>query len=627
MLQTMRDLGKSWLFKGLLLLLVASFGIWGVGDLFRGNPQQRAVAEVGPVKITVAELEQNFQASLPDARRVFGPELTAAQARELGLLDRSLNLLIESTLYEQEARRLGIMVSDAEAFRSFANRPELKDAKGIFRKDVWQQFLRQSGLTERTIIDNERRNMSRRIVLQTMTEGAGLPDLAIDNLYRARAQKRIVTMVTVARDAMPLPDAPDAATLQAYYNANQHKFAEPERRSLTIAQLSVTDLQKDIVVSDEDIAAAYDARAKDYEHPEQRDLIQVVLQDEAAARKLASAAKASKSLTTAAKAQGQETVALNRVDEASILPELYTTIFALKDGEIAEPVKSDLGWHVVQQTKTYPAGKVSLAEAKDKLRDTLKQEKAGDVFAQSANKLEDALAAGRSLEDLADSMKLRLVKTPPIDKTGQLANGKPPAELPAKETVLPAAFGLGSGEPSSVLDDRQGNYLIVRADDITPSQTPALDSIKPQVLTAWQDEARTKAAAEKAKQIAEALRAGKPASSFASDKGVSIRRSQPLSLLGDSDKAVPTASLGKIMGLKQGEVIADADTKDSYVFQLAELIDADPAKDVAGRGGVAEQLSARVPTEYIEQYSKALRTRFPVKIHDAVLNSLKQQEG
>jgi peptidyl-prolyl cis-trans isomerase D len=56
MLNALRKQAGSWVVKALLLILVLSFAIWGVGDIFYGNPQQATVAEVGDAEITANEL-------------------------------------------------------------------------------------------------------------------------------------------------------------------------------------------------------------------------------------------------------------------------------------------------------------------------------------------------------------------------------------------------------------------------------------------------------------------------------------------------------------------------------------------------------------------------------------------
>ena len=156
MLQTMRHLAQSWVFKGPMMLLVISFGIWGIGDIFRGNPLQRTVAKTGKMAISVQALDHAFQQALSRARQMFGPEFTPQQARQVGLLDQTLDNLIEHADVEQEIEKLGIDVSDRTMVEKMAVLPQFQDKSGKFDKNLLRQMAEQSGLGEKKLSSTRR---------------------------------------------------------------------------------------------------------------------------------------------------------------------------------------------------------------------------------------------------------------------------------------------------------------------------------------------------------------------------------------------------------------------------------------------------------------------------------------
>src|ERR1700722_4216779 len=107
MLQTMRQLAHSWVFKALMLFLVISFSIWGIGDIFRGNPLQRTVAKTGRVSISAQDLSRTFQQGMGQARAMFGPEFTMQEAKNHGLFEKTLDNLIARADIKQDLDRLG----------------------------------------------------------------------------------------------------------------------------------------------------------------------------------------------------------------------------------------------------------------------------------------------------------------------------------------------------------------------------------------------------------------------------------------------------------------------------------------------------------------------------------------
>ncbi len=626
MLQRMRDMSKSWIFKSLMVLLIVSFGIWGVGDMFRGNPLQKTVAKVGEKKISVQELEQQFRLDLPDARQSMGEELNEAQARQMGVIDRSLKILIEYALFDQESRRLGLNVSEKVILDRIASYPQFRDKDGNFNAHLWRQALGKNNLSESLFLDSERRDTARKLVLGAMKNVIKLPDAMLDNLYRAYGSKRILEIVTLRNDSIRnVPKPGDAALKQYYEERASAMFMAPEYRALTIIVLNASDIAKDIGINDEDLKNAYEARAAEFALPEQRDLVQVVVDDESKAKAIADAAQANNNLSAAAKANGANVIALDRMNENSTLPELFTTIFAMEEGQVSDPVKSGMGWHVLQLKKVHPSSQPPFDEVKARLLETLKSEQSADTLTRAINKLDDDLAGGKSLEDIADAMSLRLIKIPALDGNALTPEGKEPNELPAREDVVKNAFSQEAGDSSAIIDDGKGHYIVVRTDNVTPSQLRPFESVKDKVLAAWEAEQKAQEAARAAEKIAQSMREGKNATSLAAQPGVEVRLSKPVSLLGEMDREVPMETLPAILKMKKGDVITANTPGKQFVLRLADVIAADPAKDGGAKLKLADALRERVPYELIDQYSQFLRLRYPVRINLELFDLIKKQ--
>lgn len=418
---------------------------------------------------------------------------------------------------------------------------------------------------------------------------------------------------------------PDDSVLKEFHQKNGDLFSAPEYRALTVARLSTDEITKDIKISDEDLKKTYEERTQELTLPERRDLVQVVFQEEARAKSFAEAVKNSRDLASTAREQKLTPIDLNKVDEKTILPELYTTIFALEERQISDPIKSGLGWHVVQLKKIHAGGKPAFDEIKDKLRETSQKEMSADVIAQLVNHLDDSLAASQPLEEVADSLKLRLIKVPAIDANGKQPDGKEAAELSDKKDILESAFGLVAGETSPVIDDKMGNYFVVRVDESTPAHVEDFDKVKNKVALAWKQKEQAVRAAKDSEDIAKSLREGASATTYASRRGVDVRLSKPISLLGDIDPQLPLEAMPKVLAMEKGDVITFPAPEKQYVLRLADVISVDPAKPDEGRLKVVEDLNDKMAYELIEAYSKFLRQRYPVKINQELLDSLKRR--
>lgn len=623
MLQSMRHMAKSWIFKSLMLILVVSFGVWGVGDIFRGNPQSRKVAKVGSIAITVQALDQAFKEALVQARQMIGFELSEQQAKQTGLLDNVLEGLINRTLIDQDVERLGIDVNEKVIIQHLAALPQFQK-DGQFDRDLFRQRLAQIRMTEHDLVTQSKQEMARQQLMNTVANIGKIPQAVIDAVYEARGQKRVFDVITLKNNGVKTPE-PEEKILKEFYSQNPQRFTAPEYRSLTIVRLSTDDVLKDTHPDEDELKKAYENNPGLYAQPERRDILQVIIQDEARARQLADAIKSGRDLVHAAKMTGHTVVPVNGVEESTLLPEIAKPIFTLKVGESTGAIETPLGWHIAQLQKIIPGSKKSFNEVKTQLRETVRRDRAVDAATRIVNQMDDELAAGHALEDIADTLKLRLVKVPPVDNAGRTAEGKEPSEFPHRDDVLKAGFDQNAGESSPIMDDKKGSYFVVRTDEIVPSSVQPFDEVKGRIAASWKIQEQAKLAGEEARKIAQGLRDGKKPSSFAAQSGVEVRVSKPVSLLKDADPDISPTVAPQMFKMKKGEVSIAPLADRQMILRLAEIIDVNRDANAAAKGQVTDALSRHMPQELGEQYVRHLRTLFPVKIYQETLSDMRER--
>ena len=119
---------------GVVLGLIAvSFGIWGIGDIFRGFGTN-TVATVGSTEIRLDTFRQLYQDRLQQIGRQLNRPLLPDQARALGLDRQLLNEVIADTAMDERARAMRLNVSDAEIARQITDAPDFKGINGQFER-------------------------------------------------------------------------------------------------------------------------------------------------------------------------------------------------------------------------------------------------------------------------------------------------------------------------------------------------------------------------------------------------------------------------------------------------------------------------------------------------------------
>ena len=83
MLDSLRNMASGWIAQILLAILVLSFAVWGVADIFTGFGQN-AVARVGSADITVREFQRRYQVASQNVLQQIGQNLTPQQLQANG---------------------------------------------------------------------------------------------------------------------------------------------------------------------------------------------------------------------------------------------------------------------------------------------------------------------------------------------------------------------------------------------------------------------------------------------------------------------------------------------------------------------------------------------------------------
>lgn len=626
MLIAMRSKVSGILIKALFAALVGSFAFWGIGDVFRDRASSPNVAEVGDIAITQPQLAREFDRQMKQFRQILGQNFDQAQAKQLGLVDRSLANLIVRGLYDVYGRQLGIVVTDAHVRRVIESDPTLQ-ANGQFDRVRLQSMLSQLGMDEASYVDSVRRDIVRQWIAMAVVAGVRAPDPLVDPLYRYRNETRIAETLLIESATLPEPPAPDDATLAAFHEANANLFQAPEYRGVTLLKLRPEDFTGQVELTDDELKAAFEQRAAEFDQPERRTVEQIVLQDEAQAKTAAERLAAGGDFAAvAAEVTGAPPVPLGTVERSAFVSDLSAlsdAAFATDIGKTTEPLKTPLGWHILRVTAIEPEAKASFEAVKDQLRQEIQTERATDAMIGAANSLDEALAGGANLTDAAGRIGLAATTVPAVDQQGLGSDGKPVAAMSGSPLALGLAFQTEVGETSSLVEDPAGGFAIVQVDSSTPPATRPLAEMRDQVLAAWIAAEREKTAAVKAEEIVERLSEGEDVAKIAAELGATPATSAAFKRDGSGADATVTPELAqKLFALEQGKAAAAPTDGGQIVGRVASITPADPAADTAEIEALRTEIAGQIQGDLLQEFGEQLRQSIGVTTNQAVIDKL-----
>ncbi|MFZ5674690.1 MAG: SurA N-terminal domain-containing protein [Pseudomonadota bacterium] len=528
MLDKMREGAKGWMAKVLLGLLVLSFGIWGIADVFTFRPNS-ALATVGDQEISGTDFAEAYRRWLQNYQQQTGQTITPEQARILGLDRAYLNEMIRTAALDGEASKLKLAVSDAQIVDMVKANPAFHNSQGVFDPARFADILRQNGLTEAGFVASERSRYLRSAVADTATWSFTPPTALKEAAYRHRNEQRDARYFVLRPAEQDLP-APAEQDLKTYWEKNSAQFTAPEYRTIAIIKADPQDLAPSIQISDADLTAAYEKYKRDYYKPELRTILQIPFPSVDEAKKAKDRIASGTDFMAIAKERGltDADASLGEVSKDKIFDTIIAdAAFGLAQDQVSDPVQGKLSVVLLKVTKVSPEKQSTLDEVRAELTQRLQLEKARSEVQTTYDTIEDARAQTKSFEDIAKEVKLPLTVTPPVDSRGQGKDGKD-VNVPFKEGVLKQAFESDTGVENDALTTPSNGYVWYEVRDVTPSAIKPFDTVKAEVETAWKAQKLREVALEKAKQLVERARNGVTLDVLAGEAKAEIKTVQGL---------------------------------------------------------------------------------------------------
>jgi peptidyl-prolyl cis-trans isomerase D len=433
MLRGIRTASRNWLGKAVMGtvmgLLIISFAIWGIGDIFRGFGQS-SVAKVGGREITINEFRQIYNDRLQQIGRQIGRPVTPQQARALGFDRQVLGQVIAEIALDERARQLGLNLSDEEIAKRIREDPTFRGFTGQFDRARFEQMIRQAGYTEPRFVAEQRRVSLRRQLAEGLGGELRVPDTMAQVFNRFEEEQRTVEYVVLDRAKAGDVPQPTPEELAQYFEGRKHLFRSPEYRKAVLIVLSPADALVWIGVSDDDAKRTYEQRRQRYVTPERRQVQQIVFPSAADAR--AAADRLAGGVTFEALAAERELkdsdIDLGLVAKTGIVDRAVAdAAFALKEGETSQPVEGRFGTAIVRVTKIEPERVRSYEEVAPELKKELATERAKTEIQDRHDKIEDERGGGAQLTEIAQKLGLTAHTIEAVDRSGRAPDGAPVA--------------------------------------------------------------------------------------------------------------------------------------------------------------------------------------------------------
>jgi peptidyl-prolyl cis-trans isomerase D len=493
MLRGLRKASSNWLGKTIMAVvmgvLIVSFGIWGIADIFRGFGQS-TLATVGHTEISTNEFRGIYTDRLQQIGRQFGRPLTMDQARAFGFDRQVLTQTLAEAALDEKARQLGLNQSDAETMRVILADPNFKGMNGQFDPARFQAVIRQFGYTEAHYLADQRKVSLRRQLTGTLAAGLAPSSTLMDALSRFQNEKRSAEYVRLGAAQAGTIDPPSPETLASFFDEHKAQFRAPEYRKIAFVAVTPEEVGKWSDVSDEDAKKLFEQRKDRLGTPEKRQVSQIVFPSVEEAQAARSRIASGTSFEDLAKERNLSSADydLGLVTKSGILDSaIADAAFSLPSGEVSQPVQGKFGVALVKVGVIQPAIEPDFASVAPDLKKEIAVSRARDQVASLRDKMEDERGGGASVVEAAQKLGLTPVTIEAVDRSGKTPSGQPAGDIPSGLDVVSQAFNSDVGVDNDAISYR-GGYVWYDVLGITPPRDRTLDEVKNEVETRWKND-------------------------------------------------------------------------------------------------------------------------------------------
>ncbi|HTO86445.1 MAG TPA: peptidyl-prolyl cis-trans isomerase [Thermoanaerobaculia bacterium] len=646
MLKTMRDSFHhlKWTLWAVVIVFILGFVYFSGSS---PNPADRAsqvVARIGSDEITGAEFERTYQARLESYRQQYRGSLTPEMLRYLDLPRQVLEGMISRRLELEQARRLKLSVGNDEVARAVMAYPAFQQDGRFIGREKYVQLLFRYGYTPERFEEELREDLLAGKYAELVRASILVPEPELVREFAVRNEKATIEYILVPSSRLESAVQPTDADLKAYAEKHRDRYRKPEQRRIKYLLIDQAKVRAKVAPTDAELRAEYEQRREGLKVPEQVVAAHILIKSDstkgaeadaaarAKAEKLAARARAGEDFAKLARESSEDTAnkdsggQLPPFSRGQMVPEFEQAAFALSPGQIAGPVKTQFGYHVIKLVSKNPEHLQSFEEARGALAADLTQRKAAAEVSRLARELSEKV---RKLGSASDE-ELRKLQNDVVtfNTTPWVARGEAIPGVGANADFAQEAFSLKLGQISKSAVSTARGPAIVKPAEQRPAGVPPFDELKERVAADWKTDRREKEALEKLQPAAREIASGTPLPQVAARYDTEVKTTPEFAPGGPIPEIGNAPELSSaVFKTAQGQTGAPTPVPGGFVlFRVIERKTADPKAFEAQKAELAEAVRAREGEKLLRSSLEQLRTERKVEINEELLRSFLPEE-
>ncbi|MCO4316529.1 peptidyl-prolyl cis-trans isomerase [Phyllobacterium sp. 21LDTY02-6] len=624
MLDSLRNVARTWVVKVMMGLLVVSFAGWGVSSTVLGTMGGSSAMQAGQSTVSAVDYRLAYDRQLAMLSQQVGQRLSREQAEAVGLTQRVQGQLVAGVVLDEQARQMSLGLSKDRLAMLAAEDPAFRGANGQFSQQQFDIVLRNAGMTPQAYLDNREQVARRQQIIEAVADGIKAPDTLLKAMALYKGESRTIEYVSMPKSFISNVADPSDADLKTYFEAHKETYGAPQYRKVSYVKLEPKDIADPASITPEEIKAEYDRDIGRFSTPEMRTIDQLTFANEEAAKAAREKIAAGTSFDDIVKQENKtaDDVRLGSFPKNGLPDEsLADAIFALPANGVSDVLKGTFGPVIIRVAEMTPGHTKPLAEVEADIRESLAQAQAVNSITDVHDAYENARADGLSMAEAAAKANLKMVTIDAVDATGQGLDEKPVANLPFNEAQLAAVFQADVGFDNEPLSLGSNSYLWYDVDSVIPARERPLEEVKDRVIANWKIAEQEKQLNQKAEEVRKRVAEGTTLDAIAGEFKFTKETKRGITR-GSQDTDLGLGGVDSVFDGPQGLVGLTESASDGskLIFKVTEVIE--PANTGPETLSTAERDSSgnRLADDLLDQLVAQLQTVYPVTVNPTVIN-------
>lgn len=623
MLDALRRGVGTWVAKVFIGLLVMSFAIWGISDVFTGFGNN-SVAQVGDTEISSLEFETAYRRQLDNLSQQLNQPITPEQGAAFGIPTQVLSQLLAEAALNDVASNLKLGVSDEAIVRTIQENPAFRGINGAFDRSRLAMVLRNAGISEDEFVLLQQDLAERQQLIEALVGDLIAPEAVVTAFHNHITEERRISYLRIDESNLDEIPTPTDEELKSYFEDNIDRYRAPEYRQVNYLEITPKKIANPSLLTEEQVREEYERIKDRYQLPEQRRVLQMPFPTLEEAETAAAELQGNKTFEDLLSERSLEIadVDLGMMGRAGFLDDtIAEAAFQLNEGETSGAVEGRFTNVILKVQEIQPESVEPFEEVADEIRSALAEDLAADEIYDLYNEIEDARAGGSSFNEVAERFDLDLVQSPLFDQSGQNPDEQA-VDLPVKQDLIAATFDSDVGIENDPINIGRNGYLWFEVARVDPERERSLEEVRAKVVADWTAHREAEQLKELSEEILAEIEAGKILEAVATARELTVQnadgltREQPNELIGaEALQAIFSGPVG---------TTAEVSAQDGSRLVLEVTDTTTPAQftESPQMRNMTSQLSADLQNSLVSQFIARVEQEAGVRVNQTLFNQI-----